>query len=78
MAKDLVKRIPRKFILYFYDIYSIFYEFYKLIEFPEIQIGNRNLEKKNEQHLGRNRPEATACWLGPAASLACAARLRVA
>jgi hypothetical protein len=44
---DYLKRIPMQFILYFSEVYSIFYEFRILKEFPGIKLENdfRKLDK---------------------------------
>jgi hypothetical protein len=56
-SQDLVNRIIRKFILHFYDLYFIFYQFLNLKQNFEIYI------KKGNRENGKHR---TVLGHGPA------------
>jgi hypothetical protein len=44
-CKDLLKSILNKFISYLSEFYTIYYEFFKLNKFLEIEIRKTDLEK---------------------------------
>jgi hypothetical protein len=52
-CEDLLRRIPMKFILYFFKFYFVFYEFLKFILIFGIINKNKKIEKHGRTVLGR-------------------------
>jgi hypothetical protein len=68
-CKDLLKRITKKFILYFFKSYSIYYEFVKFIRIPGIKIEKGNLKKKGTV-MGQILARGLTAWPSPSSQMA--------
>jgi hypothetical protein len=66
---DLLQRTPKKFILYFFKSYSIFYEFLKFIRIPGIEIEKGNWKKKGTV-TGQILAQGLTAWPSPMAEAA--------